>query len=356
MRNSIKIAAMAFAIILVGCTDKTKTATTVSENQELENIQIASFSEPVLEYEREVVFITGYDKGEKTYYTNAKSYFENQEVEIVESALSLQEIILWLNINYNEIPYSKIHIVNNSKLNEMSLETTIKGDKITTVSLEKAVEKGVLPALNNVLQSDAKFIFHASGLGSNTKLMNDFKEIFTTDIQPIIIASENVSVFGGEFAPQYLAKPYYGFYPTAQSPGRVDLAKQFSKNYPDTDIDWLSVMNNSSERFLGDVYSYKFNVPVRWEIDFHEDDELPSFPTTASLIEWMQNNDAISAELNALGIPVEKFRWYQTVKDETLIIKGKVTVICVLEPVMDYAYPTQYMVPSIDNLRLYDTL
>lgn len=355
MRNSIKIAVMAFAVILVGCTEKSS-KTAVSTTPELENINVATISNSIIENEREVVFITGYDKGEKTYYTNAKSYFENQEIEIVESALSLQEIILWLNINYNEIPYTKIHIVNNSKLNEMSLETTIKGDKITTVTLENAVANGVLPALDNVLEADAKLIFHASGLGTNTKLMNDFKEIFTTDVQPVIIASENVSVFSSEFAPQYLAKPYYGFYPTAQSPGRVDLAKQFSKNYPDVEIDWLSVMNNSSERFLGDVYSYKFNVPVRWEIDFHGDDELPSFPTTAALITWMQDNDEISAELDALGIPAEKFRWYQTIKDETLIIKGKVTVICVLEPVMDYAYPTQYMVPSIDNLRLYDTL
>ncbi|MDC9722592.1 MAG: hypothetical protein PSN34_07440 [Urechidicola sp.] len=355
MKNSIKIAVMAFTIILVGCTEKSST-TTVSTTPELENINLATVSNSIVENEREVVFITGYDKGEKTYYANAKSYFENQEIEIVESALSLQEIILWLNINYNEIPYTKIHIVNNSKLNEMSLETTIKGDKITTVTLENAVANGSLPALDNVLEADAKLIFHASGLGSNIKLMNNFKEIFTTDVQPVIIASENVSVFGSEFAPQYLAKPYYGFYPTAQSPGRVDLAKQFSKNYPNVEIDWLSVMNNSSERFLGDVYSYKFNVPVRWEIDFHADDELPSFPTTAALITWMQDNDEISAELDALGIPVEKFRWYQTIKDETLIIKGKVTVICVLEPVMDFAYPTQYMVPSIDNLRLYDTL
>ena len=355
MRNSIKIAVMAFTVILVGCTEKSSTRA-VTTTPELENINVATISNSIVENEREVVFITGYDKGEKTYYTDAKSYFENQEVEIVESALSLQEIILWLNINYNEIPYTKIHIVNNSKLNEMSLETTIKGDKITTVTLEHAMTNGVLPALDNVLEADAKLIFHASGLGSNAQLMNDFKEIFTTDVQPVIIASENVSVFGSEFAPQYLAKPYYGFYPTAQSPGRVDLAKQFSKNYPDVEIDWLSVMNNSSERFLGDVYSYKFNVPVRWEIDFHGDDELPSFPSTAALITWMKDNEEISAELDALGIPVEKFRWYQTIKDETLIIKGKVTVICVLEPVMDYAYPTQYMVPSIDNLRLYDTL
>ncbi len=355
MRNSIKIAAIVFATILVGCTEKSTTAQ-VTTTQELENIKVVTFSESTVELEREVVFIAGYDKGDKTYYTNAKSYFENQEVEIVESALSLQEIILWLNINYNEIPYSKIHIVNNNKLNEMSLETTIKGDKITTVTLENAVANGILPVLNNVLQTDAKLIFHASGLGSNTKLMNDFKQIFTTNVQPIIIASENVSVFGGEFAPQYLAKPYYGFYPTAQSPGRVDLAKQFAKNYPNVEIDWLSVMNNSSERFVGDTYSYKFNVPVRWEIDFHGDEELPSFATTASLINWMQENEEISAELDALGIPLERFRWYQTIKDETLIIKGKVTVICVLEPVMDYAFPTQYMVPSIDNLRLYDTL
>ncbi len=355
MRNSIKITVLALGVAFIGCTQKSETIKIVEKPKNIEAVAAVK-KNPDTTTGRSVVFITGFDTNGKSYYKNAKSFFAKQEIEIVENAYSLQEIILWLNMNYNGVPYSKIHIVNKNKMNVMSLETTIKGDKITSATLDKAIEKEALPVLDNVLNPGAKLIFHASGLGANLALMNTFKQIFTTDIQPEIIASEFVSVFGGKFAPQYLAKPFYGFYPTAQSPGRVDLAKQFSKNYPNTSIEWLSAMNNDSERFLGDVYSYKFNVPVRWEIEFNGDDELPSFKTNAELFLWMQDNDQISADLKALGIPIEKYRWYQTTKGDTLIIKGKVTVICVLEPVMNKAYPTKYMIPNIENLRLYDVM
>ncbi len=354
MRTSIKITVAAFVLSVVGCIPKTETKVIV-ETPTL--VEIATVSESIPdEKRRSVVFITGYDAGSKTYYADAKEFFSKTSSEIVETAYSLQEIILWMNINYNNNPFDEIHIVNNNKLNEMSLETTIKGANITVLTLKNSVENGSLPKLENVLAKNAKLVFHASGLGSNIELMNAFKQVFTTDVQPTIIASENISVFGSEFAPQYLAKPHYGYYPTANSPGRVDLAKQFSKSYPNANIDWLSAMNNSEERFQGDVYSYKFNVPVRWDIEFSGDDEIPSFNTTEELILWMKDNDEISAELETLGVPIEKYRWYQTVKNDTLIIKGKATVICVLEPVMSAAYPSEYMIPSIDNLRLYDSI
>ncbi len=359
MKNLVKISILAILVFFASCTRKAE--------KEQENLSVAindaEIESPIAveeidskENQRSVVFITGYDTGDKTFFSDARSYFKDQNTEVVETAFSLQEIILWLNVNKKSKPFSEVHIVANNKMNKNLLETTIKGAKVSANSIKEAVAAGQLPKLSNVLDKDAKVVLHSAGLGSQTALINEFKQVFTTDVKPSVIASENVSVFGGKFTEHYLAKPYYGFYPTANSPGRVDLAKEFIKKYPEIDIDWLSAMNNNSEKFQGDIYSYKFNIPVKWEIAYESDDEMPEFRTLEEMYAFMQDHDVISQDLNELNIPIEKFRWFQTVKEDKLIIKGMVTVVCVLEPVMSPAYPSEYMKPSIDNLRLYNRL
>ncbi|AOW19577.1 hypothetical protein [Urechidicola croceus] len=357
MRNSIKITAIAFALTVIGCNTKTETITATDVVETPEVVELAAITAPKsIEQKRSVVFIAGYDKGGNTYYKDAKAYFESQNKEVVETAYSLQEIILWLNINHNNNPYSEIHIVNKSKLNEMSIETTVKGEKVTSETLKNVLADGSLPKLKNVLTKDAKLIFHASGIGNDIDLMDTFKEAFKTDIEPSIVSTSLVSVFGGKFTPHYLAKPYYGYYPTANSPGRIDLAKEFSKKYDDSDIDWFSVLDNESEKYQGDIYTYKFNVPVKWEFDYENEEEIPSFRTLEEMYDWMKENQEIAKDLEQMNIPIQKFRWFETVKGNKLIIKGKSTVVVVLEPVMSPAYPQEYMTPTIDNLRLFDTL
>lgn len=354
MKISIKITVLAFLLIITACSKEkavTKTSVTLT-TEEVATITV----EDTLEEKRSVVFITGFDKGTNTFYTDAKTYFEDQNVEIVETAYSIQEIILWLNINHNNVSYSDIHIVSDNKWKELPLETTVKGEKVTSLTLHESLEKGMLPQLNNVLGTNARLVIHAANIGNDIGMLSGFKQAFSTDVEPTIVASEMVSVFGGEFTSHYLAKPHYVFYPTANSPGRVDLAKEFEKSYPRTNIDWLSAMNNHEERYQGDIYSYKFNIPVQWEFQYLNDEMIPNFKNLKELHIWMLDNDEVAADLKQLGIPIEKYRLYETVRGDTLIIKGKVTGVCVLEPVMSNAYPTEYMIPSIDNLRLYDTM
>ncbi|MCF6279042.1 MAG: hypothetical protein L3J14_01710 [Flavobacteriaceae bacterium] len=357
MKNVIKLSVMAIAIAFVGCNKTSEKKETITTPVFSEVATVASSAlEDAKDLGRSVVFITGIDTGSKSYYSDAKNYFETKNNEIVETAYSLQEIILWLNVNKGKQPFSEVHIVTNNKMSQVQLETTIKGKTLSSLSIKESVEKGLLPKLDNVLKSDAKVVVHSSGLGSNTALIDSFKQVFSTNIKPSVIASENISVFGGEFTEHYLAKPYYGFYPTANSPGRVDLSKEFAVKYPNSEIDWLSAMSNKEERFQGDVYSYKFNVPVKWEIAYEEDEGMPSFLTLEDLYLFMQDNDMISSELKELNIPIEKYRWYQTVEGDTLVIKGVATVVCVLKPLMSRAYPSEYIIPNSDNLRLYNRI
>jgi hypothetical protein len=357
MKTSIKVSVLAIAIAFVGCnkTSEKKAIETTPIVPEVATVASSTLEETT-ESGRSVVFITGFDSAGKSYFSDAKTYFETQNNEIVETAFSLQEIILWLNINSKKNPVSEVHIVTNNKMGQVQLETTIKGSALSSHSIKESVEKGLLPKLDNVLKNNSKVVIHSSGLGKNKNLIDGLKQVFTTDVTSSVIASENVSVFGSEFTGHLLAKPYYGFYPTANSPGRVDLTKEFEAAYPDSNIDFLSAMGNEEERFQGDIFSYKFNVPVKWEIVYENDDEMPSFGTLDEMYEFMQDNDIISTELAALNVPIEKFRWYQTVKGDKLIIKGLATVVCVLEPVMSLAYPSEYMVPNSDNLRLYNRI
>ena len=110
--------------------------------------------------------------------------------------------------------------------------------------------------------------------------------------------------------------------------------------------------------FIGliNVYSQRNGMSYQDLIMNPSGEEIPGFRTLDEMYTFMKDHDLISKDLEQLDIPIEKFRWFQTVKDDKLVIEGKVTVVCILEPVMSPAYPSEYMNPSIDNIRLYNRL
>ncbi len=113
MKTSIKITVLVCLLIITACS-KEKTITKTADNSTKDNVALITLEDKT-EEKRSVVFITGYDKGTNTFYADAKNYFTDLEVEIVETAYSVQEIILWLNINYNDVSFNDIHIVSDNK-------------------------------------------------------------------------------------------------------------------------------------------------------------------------------------------------------------------------------------------------
>jgi len=61
-----------------------------------------------------IVFIAGFDKENENFYTNARTYFQEKGIEVIEGQYSLEEIIIWLNNHATKIPYGDINIVNES--------------------------------------------------------------------------------------------------------------------------------------------------------------------------------------------------------------------------------------------------
>jgi len=303
-----------------------------------------------------IVFIAGYDKGDNTYYKNAKNYFEAQKINVIDHLFSVAEIITFLNQKEQKI-YDKIHIVSHSNpWLGMSLTTTKKGERITLEALLKAQEENKIPILNNGANNTTKIIFHSCGLGSNKALLQKVQQLFKTEESPQIIASSFFNVFGSKYAGHYLAKPYYGYYPTAESPGSIRLSKDFKDAYPTIDINWLTALKTRRETSLGEVYSYKFNIPLDWEFTFNDVSEIPKLDDKEAIMDWISESSEIASIIYKLNIPIEKYRWRSSVKGNKLYIKGKTTVLCVLEPILQENDTTEYKSIVFNDRSLYQII
>lgn len=360
MKNVIKKTSVAFAALLligqfVSCDERSKTETPqLAEVVDVVNVE--NMATENVEVKKPIVFIAGYDKGSSNFYDNARSYFKNKNYKIVEGAYSIEEIITWMNKNATNKPYGNIHIVNNyNRFKGMNLETVVKGEKVTTETLRKNITQNTLPTLKNGVSKHTNIVFHSQGIGENTELMKTLKDAFVANENPNIIASNYSDVFGGEFKKHYLAESFYVFYPTANSPGRVDLSKEISKKYPqEKEIIWFDALNNEKERYVGEAYTVKYNIPITLEVDYTNSDiAMPNFTMQEEIMDFIEEDEDLAKEIEKLGIPVDKFRWKWSDKNSTLILKGKTTVLQVLKPITKPFGDLKHVEPDTNNKRLY---
>ncbi|CAL2077861.1 hypothetical protein [Tenacibaculum sp. 190524A02b] len=360
MKRTIKTLGMTMGLLLLtgtffNCTNSKKAEKETTPANETA-MSVVNDKESNVIFRKPVVFITGYDKKSNNYYASAKTYFKGKDYQIIENAYSLEEIIQWLNSNASKNPYGEIHIVNQSNpWLGMDLETTVNGDRITSKSLQKSMNDGNLPSLKSVIAETSKIILHGNQFAKDTELVNTLKSAFITDKVPQLVASPYFTVFGGKFTNHYLAKPYYVFYPTANSPGKVDLSKEIARKYPKEDeIEWFSALTNEKERYIGEPYTTQFNVPIKFEFNYdNSDEEIPSFTMQEEVMDWIANDEDLMKKVNELKIPVDKYRWNWKVKNNTLVIKGLSTVLCVLKPITKPYGDLEHVKPETSNKRLY---
>lgn len=360
MRTFLKKSVFVSAIFLATAAFISCDSETVKNETEIATV--SEITEPIpieikeLTYKKPIVFIAGFDKGSETFYSDARNYFIEKGLKVIDGQYSLEEIITWLNKNGNQNPYSEIHIVNQSNpYKGMNLEGVINGEKITAETLRKNITQGTLPTLKNVVNNNSKIIFHASGLVENKALIKTLKDAFSAKELPKVIASPYYTIFGGKFANHYLAQPYYVFYPTANSPGITDLSKEIARKYPEEkDIDWFDTLNNEEERYVGEAYTTQFSIPIQWEFDYHNsDDELPTFINQEEIMDWVEQHEELILELEKYNLPLEKFRWNSSVKGSKLIIRGRTTGLCILKPLIKPYGDLKHIEPDTSNKRLY---
>lgn len=299
-----------------------------------------------------LVFIAGFDEDDNTYYTNATTYFHNENYQVVENISSLAAILAWLRLHYDSKLYSDIHIVSHSNpWRGLSMKTSETGERITETNLAEALQNSeIVPLAENFLPKGSKIIFHSCGLGKNRTLLVNLKKAMTHDSKVNVYASELFNVFGGKYAEHYLAKTYYGYYPTAHSPGPKALAIEFKQKYPTIKADWETVLKTRSEQLPGEWYTYRFNIPVEWEFEFEEASDIPKFTSKHQIMDWISEHEELANTIKEFNIPIEKFRWLTKVRGNTLTIKGKTTVLCVMQPVMK-SNTIEYLTIDIDGIN-----
>ncbi len=306
---------------------------------------------------KKVVFIAGFDEGNNSYYTNARKHFLDRKMKVVEGLFSMEEINHWFNTNALHTTYNEVHIVSHSNSwRGMSLQTTKNGNRITAESLSEAIESKQLPTIINGITEKTQIIFHSCGLGENTALLGQLQKVFSGNNAPKVSAAKHFNVFGGKYASHYLAQPYYVFYPTAQSPGPRALSDEIKTTYPNQNIDWFTALKTRSETGLGTPYSYRFNIPVNWEVRFEETQDIPEFKNTDEIMDWISENEQMALAIYELGIPLEKFRWKTGISGNVLKISGKTTVLCVLKPIMSPIDSSEYGSLDLENKSLYTSI
>lgn len=325
-----------------------------SDHLNEDEVEIAGTNNHVFPETKSVVFITGFDEGDNRYYENARDFFQDKDIEIVEHLRSIAEILTWLNDVEEDRAFDEIHLVSHSNpWRGISLKIEPDGERITVESLAQYQQNHRLPKAGKAVNDETKIIIHACGLGNNSDLMLSLKELFSGAFKPRIYASPMYNVFGGKYASHYLAEVYYVFYPTAHSPGPMRLSKEIAENYPEVEIDWREALDSRVEDGFGDVYSYRFNIPVEWEFEFNHKNEVPNLTNADDIMDWISETDDISKALYEMNIPLEKYRWNAKVQGRTLVIKGKSTVICVMDPVLNQINGREYVVAEIEDPKLY---
>lgn len=300
-----------------------------------------------------ISFIMGVDRDMKNpFYSNAEDYFryhpEAKTDELVNSCRSLECLKNEINRYYqlNQKPYETINIVVHSNpWSGLSLPIIDGGERITAELLEEAYQNNIIEAIQDeIVDRDTKIIVHACGLGNNEALTNSLKKVIGgNDGQvPEIISSKNYVNFTNDNEQYFKSEmqAFYAFYPTAYKPADLHLARQLSNRYPNEDLEWLSAIQDENISASGAAFSYRYNVPIEWKVEYPEYD-IPELATQADQMEWLMNQDELMEIIEKTEIPFDYFRWKvkkgSDVNETNFIetpyirVNGKVTVLCILK-------------------------
>ncbi len=296
-----------------------------------------------------ISFILGEDQDLKNpFYENAEKYFrynpEAKTDKIVTDCRSMQSLFSSLKNNYkkDQRPYQTINIiVHSNPWSGMSIPLIDGGERLDAKQIENALREQILiPLSNEIIDERTRIVIFACGMANNEELIAGLQKAFGgfDQIQPQIIASENYFNFYSEADLVFKSEMqvFYAFYPTAHKPGDLSLSRQLKKKYPEASINWLSALQNTIMDSNQEIFTYQYNIPVEWEVNYPEFD-APEIFSEEDKIEWLMNQDELISIIDKTQIPFDHFRWivkqgFGTGNIPYIKVLGKVTVLCILTP------------------------
>ena len=290
------------------------------------------------ENRRSVTFLLGEDKGEHQYFRLAEEHFLFDEEEktdvVVSSCRSLEDMFLYLNNNQQEKQWGTIQVVlHGNPWQGLSLPIINDGPRATKRELVKALLKNPLPAIETTaIDSSTKINFWGCGIGKNPFInmaMDSFFRLKDGSI-PDIYTSPHFVVFkevGSDIAPKRIKASYWPYiFKRGYRPSEALISQELSKQHPDVKINWNEAVSRSTET-TADTYQNSFHLPVSWTVTYPTKEARPEVNTMSEKLAWVKAQPDLMAQIEELGIPLEKYTWTVSKRLVTQDDGSKVPVI-----------------------------
>lgn len=310
--------------------------------QQLENKNLA----------QDIVFIMGEDEQDAApYYALASEYYstEHPALKQVTHLRSLHELRDYLTIA-GEGQWKNIYIVvHGNPWTGIDMSILPEGERLDKTRLRAILGQGAFsPVPNDRLDDNSIIHLEACGLGHDPLLLHLLAQALggEDDQQPLITASKHFISYkmAANGIHKYFSQPYFTFYETGKKPALLHLERDLKMHYPEQNVNWMQALNRpaGSPGFL--PTHQQFNVPVNWTSVFMDEAEIPDFSKTNRVdeVNWVYQQEELNEQLELIGIDAAQFRWrfkpteYLLESGERLPavqIKGKSTVLCILQPV-----------------------
>jgi len=301
-----------------------------------------------------ITFILGDDyNNENPYYFNTEQYFKfNDKAKtkyVVTSCRSLKEVQEYLIDNAPKYkPWGHINLVSHgNQYLGLSVKVLPEGKRSNSYLIKKAIEEGSLTYLtNNVVDEHTSIAIHGCGIGNNDSLLLSIRKVFSSaNSSPILYASRYFEYFvrplnNPDLVKKCNAKFWTISYKKGYKPNDLSLTRKFSKKYPDSKTDWREALKNTSGSDIGDIFSFSFDVPVKWIIKIEDKDSIPDIGSKKARLAYINSNERILKDIQKLELKANKFNWWfrkvyiknsDGSKSPALWIKGYSTIHCILE-------------------------
>lgn len=290
-----------------------------------------------------ITFIVDTDQDGDSYFLLAKEYYLRQAGRtdyVIDECLSLECILTYLSSAsfHSHLPWGQVNVVaHGNPWTGLSLQTLedVAGRTVTNSIIAELVNGNIVPLDTALVDRETRIEFIACGLGQNVVLLEalEMAVVGLRELPPEVTSSSFFVDFFrddmGNVEKRYLM-PHYAFYRTAYRPANLHLARQLSQRYPNASIDWLSGMDRTRWIDRSDVFSKRFNVPINWKVPLPQG-QSPSLNSESEKIDFIAKQEDLVTLLTEYDIPIDKFRWNISIEKNYIQIKGKATVLCVLE-------------------------
>jgi hypothetical protein len=323
-----------------------------------------------------IAFILGDDKeSDNRYYDEAFRYYTTHADEktdfVIRSCRSLLEVKDYLqNHKSSKGPaWGTVHLVSHgNQWTGLSVKVTPDSKRATARRITEYTQSHLFESLGQtVVDAQTKIFLHGCGIGNNRGLIDAVNAFFggkaTVFAPKLFEYYASTGVENNWQSQRYMAQTWFVSYPMGDRPSSRSLSNELREKYPEARVDWQRALLREQPGWIGDVYHYTFEVPVKWIIPA---DSVTDLSEESQQIGWLYSQQQIVDELSGLQLPIEKFKWSLSsgytetkagLKTPAVFVKGYCTMLCILQ-VLTEGHNDRLMLqkpfaPEITDTRFY---